>query len=105
VTKVTATTVYTIEGNTSGASGVISNGGGVKAKSYPRTSARILGYGRPDWPLVKEKEETHVDKLWYEDDQALMKDLGVSDGTRPLDNITRAEIWVMLARMWRAMGK
>ena len=39
--------VYTIEGNTSGASGVISNGGGVCAKQYLRNSTSIAGYGRP----------------------------------------------------------
>lgn len=46
--------VYTIEGNTSGASGVISNGGGVCAKQYPRSgSTRIGGYGYPDWSVVE----------------------------------------------------
>ena len=43
VTEVTATRIKTIEGNTSGASGVIENGGGVcrKAyKNYPQTACR-----------------------------------------------------------------
>lgn len=39
--------VYTIEGNTSGASGVIANGGGVCKKSYDLNYNRIYGYGRP----------------------------------------------------------
>jgi hypothetical protein len=39
--------VYTIEGNTSGQEGVVSNGGGVFKKSYLLTSRKILGYGRP----------------------------------------------------------
>ncbi|MBQ9269648.1 MAG: hypothetical protein IJ206_09055 [Oscillospiraceae bacterium] len=43
----TDTTVYTIEGNTSGASGVVSNGGGCAMKSYPRKSSDIDGYGYP----------------------------------------------------------
>lgn len=47
VYKVDATTVYTIEGNTSAASGVISNGGCVCRKSYPLNYSRIAGYGRP----------------------------------------------------------
>lgn len=47
VYKVDATTVYTAEGNTSGASGVVANGGGVFKKSYPRNYGRIVGYGRP----------------------------------------------------------
>lgn len=47
VYKVTATTVYTIEGNTSSASGVVPNGGTVAKKSYPLNYPRIAGYGRP----------------------------------------------------------
>lgn len=49
VIKVTASTVYTIEGNTSGASGVIDNGGGVCQKQYLITYDRIYGYGRPNY--------------------------------------------------------
>ena len=47
VYKVDKDKVYTIEGNTSGASGVIANGGGVCKKSYPLGYAKIVGYGRP----------------------------------------------------------
>lgn len=39
--------VYTVEGNTSGASGVVANGGGVCKKSYPLNYNGIYGYGRP----------------------------------------------------------
>lgn len=53
VTEVTLTRIKTIEGNTSGASGVIENGGGVCEKSYSRTYYKILGYGIPDWTLVR----------------------------------------------------
>lgn len=49
VYKVDASRVYTIEGNTSGASGVISNGGGVCKKSYALNYSRLAGFGRPDW--------------------------------------------------------
>ena len=45
------TYVYTIEGNTSGANGVIANGGGVCKKKYKLTYNRIAGYGRPKWDL------------------------------------------------------
>lgn len=41
--------VYTIEGNTSGASGVVANGGGVCKKKYLRTNSRIAGYGYPKY--------------------------------------------------------
>lgn len=39
--------VYTIEGNTSSASGVIPNGGAVCEKAYKRNYINIIGYGRP----------------------------------------------------------
>lgn len=41
--------VYTIEGNTSAASGVVANGGGVAKKSYVLGYNRIAGYGRPKY--------------------------------------------------------
>ena len=47
VYKVDDTTVYTVEGNTSGADGVVPNGGAVCKKSYPRSYSSIAGYGRP----------------------------------------------------------
>ena len=49
VYKVEAGKVYTVEGNTSGASGVISNGGGVCKKSYSLNYPRLAGFGRPNW--------------------------------------------------------
>lgn len=52
VTAVSSEKVFTIEGNTSGTSGVIANGGGVCEKSYPLNYVNIAGYGRPDWSLV-----------------------------------------------------
>lgn len=52
VYKVDNSKVYTVEGNTSGASGVIANGGGVCKKSYALSYARIAGYGRPAYGTV-----------------------------------------------------
>lgn len=43
--------VYTIEGNTSGANGVIPNGGGVCKKKYKLTYNRLAGFGRPDYGM------------------------------------------------------
>ena len=39
--------VYTIEGNTSSAAGVVANGGCVRSKSYSLSYSGIAGYGRP----------------------------------------------------------
>ena len=54
VTDVTADRVHTIEGNTSGGSTMIANGGGVFAKSYALTYGKILGYGRPKYEKLEE---------------------------------------------------
>ena len=45
--------VYTIEGNTSSASGVIANGGGVFQKKYSLNYNRTLGYGHPAYDIAK----------------------------------------------------
>ena len=58
VYKVDDSYVYTIEGNTSGASGVVANGGGVFRKKYNLNYHRICGYGRPKYDAeVKTEEE------------------------------------------------
>lgn len=49
VYKVDSLYVYTIEGNTSSASGVVANGGCVAAKKYLKTYSKIAGYGRPNY--------------------------------------------------------
>lgn len=53
--------VYTIEGNTSSASGVVANGGGVARKSYALNYAKIGGYGRPDYAAIDYYEEDDED--------------------------------------------
>lgn len=104
--------VYTIEGNTSGASGVIANGGGVCRKRYPRMSAQIYGYGRPDYSIVE--EDFMNGKEIYEklneylrvlpcppamaDELAEAVDLGITDGTRPMELIPRYQAAIMAKR-------
>lgn len=51
VYKVDEKRVYTVEGNTSSASGVVANGGAVAKKSYALSYSRIAGYGRPDYGI------------------------------------------------------
>lgn len=60
VEKVTGTSITTIEGNASGASGVTPNGGGVVRKNYVRNYVRIAGYGRPDYDDYGEEEELNA---------------------------------------------
>lgn len=50
--------VYTVEGNTSGASGVVANGGGVCKKRYLRTNSKIAGYGYPKYDTESTKTTT-----------------------------------------------
>ena len=64
VYKVDDTYVYTIEGNTSGASGVIANGGGVCQKKYKLNYSSIAGYGRPKYDV-----ETKYTIGWNKDDK------------------------------------
>ncbi len=49
VYKIDSDYLYTVEGNTNGANGVVSNGGGVCCKKYKKTYARLAGFGRPDY--------------------------------------------------------
>lgn len=53
VYNVDNTKVYTIEGNTSSGSGVVSNGGCVTKKSYNLNNSKIAGYGRPKYDSVE----------------------------------------------------
>ena len=62
VVKVTDSEVYTIEGNTSGGSSVIDNGGGVAQKSYNRSYSRIMGYGHPDFDIGSTTTNTTTTK-------------------------------------------
>lgn len=68
VYKVDTDYVYTVEGNTSSASGVVANGGSVEKKKYALTHSRIAGYGRPEY----KKEEKKVAKSGNEIVNALV---------------------------------
>lgn len=61
VYEVDATYVYTVEGNTSSASGVVANGGAVEKKKYSLSYNRIAGYGRPKYITM---EEINMEKTY-----------------------------------------
>lgn len=68
VYKVSGITVYTIEGNTSGGSTVIANGGGVCKKSYVLNNPAIAGYGRPKYDAAIPdglSDSAAADGNWY----------------------------------------
>ena len=104
--------VYTIEGNTSGASGVIQNGGGVCRKSYKVGSSYINGYGSPNYSIADEVEDLNEEqtrKIVREEIEAALKgynskpskwaepiikeakEKGITDGSRPKGYLTREE--------------
>ena len=56
--------VYTVEGNTSSANGVVDNGGAVEKKKYDITYNRIAGYGRPVYSKENKKLESGNDIVW-----------------------------------------
>ena len=67
VYKVADGNVYTIEGNTSSAEGVVANGGCVRQKKYSLLYKRIAGYGRPDYdasPVSPDAEEEAKKAEW-----------------------------------------
>ena len=102
--------VYTVEGNTSSESGVVSNGGACAKKCYLKRYYRILGYGRP---LYEEDDEMtgeeifkalneYLSKLpcpdWAEKELEEAKELGITDGTRPRMICSRLEAAIMCKR-------
>lgn len=55
VYAVDSSKVYTVEGNTSGKTDLVANGGSVCKKEYLRSSSIIYGYGRPDYALAHDE--------------------------------------------------
>lgn len=53
--------VYTIEGNTSSAEGVVDNGGAVASKSYKLNYSAIAGYCRPLYESIEMEDDEVVD--------------------------------------------
>lgn len=51
--------VYTVEGNTSSASGVIANGGAVEKKKYSLSYGNIAGYGRPKYDVPNQTNQSN----------------------------------------------
>ncbi len=62
VTKVTGDRFWTIEGNTSGASGIVANGGGVCQKSYYNSNLPGTKFCTPDYSIVLSADKDETDK-------------------------------------------
>lgn len=63
-----------------------------------RAAVKAAMGGESSQPEPQEPEQT-----WYTDAQTFVTSLGIADGTRPLDNVTRAEVWVQLHRFYQAI--
>lgn len=69
-------------------------------KDCPHTIRHTAGGWDAFLRLVEKStgEEKPVEK-WYEKARKWAMDKGITDGTRPEDNVTRAEVWSMLMRL------
>ncbi|MEL4106767.1 CHAP domain-containing protein [Oscillospiraceae bacterium WX1] len=79
--------VYTIEGNTSGGSTLIANGGGVSKKRYPLSYESIFGFGNP---FYTESEEI----MTKDDVLAIIKEYEAEKAA------AEPSEWSWEARMW-----
>lgn len=71
--------VYTIEGNTSGGSEVVANGGAVCKKKYLLTNSKIAGYGRPKYDV---EASTPVTKNPYTEPTTTLKSGSKGEGVK-----------------------
>ena len=58
----------------------------------------IRGFGLPDYQKWATKQNESDIPDWAYDAWKWVKDTGISDGKRPGDKVTRAELWTMLHR-------
>lgn len=104
--------LYTIEGNTSAASGVVRNGGCVRTKKYKRKKGgvdEVDFYGRPDWNVVitaKKKPILHKgDKGEYVKKlQTLLTDCGYSVGKCGIDGHFGADTFKAVVKFQKDNG-
>lgn len=58
-----------------------------------------------DFPkIIKENQLNGFKKEWYEDAKEWVKKFGISDGSKPLEAASRAEVWSMLKRYHDKFG-
>lgn len=111
VYAVDADYVYTVEGNTSTASGVVDNGGSVAKKKYAISYNRIAGYGRPKYPVKKEEVKKMIYNTvnecpsWARPYVQKAVDMGYIKGTDTENlNLDDMKIWCLVV-MLRMCGK
>ncbi len=78
----------------------------LKTAAYRDKMARVDAKGILDYlgiPWVEEPA-AEPEKPWYAEDQAWVQEMGISDGTRPGDPCTRAELWATVHRVYKAIN-
>lgn len=50
---------------------------------------------------IEVESKNQNNQPWYQEAQNWVKELGISDGTRPNDSATRAEVWTMLYSLYK----
>ena len=105
--------IYTVEGNTSSAPGVESNGGGVFKKRYSRYSSYVCCFGRPLYTNESEDDDMTGEEIYkklteYMNSRAIPEgmraeyqeaiDMGITDGSRPMGLCTRIESTLITKR-------
>ena len=71
----------------------------LKSPAYRDKLAEVDAKGILDYLGVPWQDEKPQEVKWYAGAQKWAVDAGISDGTRPEDSVTRAEVWAMLQRL------
>ena len=90
VEKVSGGKITAIEGNYDGTDA--DRVDGVERRELSVNGKYIRGYGVPQYDKV-------TSAPWYAEAQKWVVEKGISDGTRPTEPATRAEVWAMLQRL------
>lgn len=90
VEKVSNGKITVIEGNHDGSDADRIDG--VERREIAVNGKYIRGYGVP-------KYDKEISSPWYAEAQKWAVAKGITDGTRPNDTATRAEVWAMLQRL------
>lgn len=89
VVSVSGSKIKVIEGNKSDAVGY---------RTVQVNGRYIRGYCLPDYASKADKPAPSTGEAWYAEDLAWAVKAGITDGTRPEEVCTRAEVWAMLHR-------
>lgn len=98
VTDVTGSTVTVVEGNMGSPSHV-------GTRQLQVNGRYIRGYCCPDYASKADKPPVSAPEAkdpWYAPAQAWATEMGLTDGSRPEEGCTRAEVWAMLKRYHEA---